>query len=221
MTVTMFFDFSQVCIATSCSICVLVAISFAGVTTDTFPIFTQMSAFVAYGASIETSLELHGTTFLDCSSIPRILSSIKLVPRRMLTTSWWTACNVAPVKYSTIFTCRLIFRMTSNESLDSERRYTLSPPCRWALYCSAKKAFAKHIWFGLYVQQAFNWVQSVMVYPDGDCYKIGQFSYHFHHSFFNFLIIYLLWLLIFPIKARIGFPGKPFFSNHFALIRNT
>lgn len=41
--------------------------------------------FVAFGASIETRLELDGTTLLHCGNMPRIYESMKLVPRKMLT----------------------------------------------------------------------------------------------------------------------------------------
>lgn len=63
------------------------AVFLASVASETVVILTVTSASVVFVASIETELELDGSTFFDCCNMPKIFSSKRLFPRRISTTS--------------------------------------------------------------------------------------------------------------------------------------
>lgn len=98
-------------------------------------------ASVAFGGSIKTGLEIHGTTFFDCRNMSRIFWSMLLVPR-MLTASSSTMWHVAFVNEFLILRGKPILQLTSTESLEADRRCKFSTAYRWTVQFSGKKAIA-------------------------------------------------------------------------------
>lgn len=90
----MSFGFSHISFTTGSSSLVFVTATYAGVASQTVAILA--SVIVVIGKSIGTYLELHGTTFFICDNMLSVFSSIKMVPRRVLTASlstmWTAAC---------------------------------------------------------------------------------------------------------------------------------
>lgn len=95
LTFLMSLGFTQVYFTTSKSACVLVAVTLAAVASETIVVLTNTLAPVILGASIETGLELKDIAFFDCGRIPKTISSMKLVQRRMQADSLLMIGNVA------------------------------------------------------------------------------------------------------------------------------
>lgn len=75
------------------------------------------SATVFFETSFETGPVVHGPTFFEFDSMPRICSSMELVSSRLLTSSLSTMLNISHFKKPLMRTCKYIFRTTSLESL--------------------------------------------------------------------------------------------------------
>lgn len=126
----MYFGFIDDCFATSSSAYVLVAVTLARAGSEAFVILTITSALVIFVASIETGVALHGTTFFDCCNMPKMFSSMKLVPSPMLTASFSRIWNVASDKESPMRTCKSVLPMASIESLEGDQNCTFPAACR-------------------------------------------------------------------------------------------
>lgn len=105
-TVLMIQGYSHVCLATTDATCAVVVdtISVAASELDTTTMFTSESIFLT--PSLVNGLQLHGTTFFDCGDMPRIISSIKLGPRRLLTACLSEISILDFVKDSLVRTCK-------------------------------------------------------------------------------------------------------------------
>lgn len=136
----MFAGSGHVCLATRSATCVLVAVTNTGVLSEAPTTTTLTSVLTILGASVETGLELHCTTFPHYGNIPRILSSMKLVSGRMLTASLSTMWNVRLVRESPMQTWKSIFPMRSIEPSEAGRGCTFPATCRCTMQCSGKNA---------------------------------------------------------------------------------
>lgn len=129
LTVPKLFGFSHSWLAARSSSCVLVSTTNSGVASEAVSLLTSTFAFDVFVVSIGTGLELRSTNFFDYGKLPRIISTIKLIRRRMWTASLSTKLNTTFVESYPMRACTLTVAMTSIGFLEVEWRCKFSAAC--------------------------------------------------------------------------------------------